>query len=84
MYILWWVVVWLIAGWATGKIVRGSGYGVLVDILLGIAGALTGGFVMHSLGYAGQGGLLYTIFVAIGGAVILTVIARFIFRIARA
>jgi len=84
MPILWWVVAGLIAGWATGKIMRGSGYGALMDIVLGIAGSLTGGCLMRSLGYAGQGGLLYTILVAIGGAVILTVVARFVFRIARA
>jgi uncharacterized membrane protein YeaQ/YmgE (transglycosylase-associated protein family) len=82
MHILWWVVVGLIAGWATGKIMRGSGYGVLVDILLGIAGSLTGGFLMRSLGYASQGGLLYTILVAMGGAVILTFLARLFFRVA--
>ena len=84
MHILWWIVVGLVAGWATGKIMRGSGYGVLMDIVLGIAGALIGGFLMQSLGYASQGGLLYTIVVAIGGAVILTVVARFFFRVARA
>jgi len=84
MHILWWIVVGLVAGWATGKIMRGSGYGVLMDIVLGIAGALLGGFLMQSLGYASQGGLLYTIVVAIGGAVILTAVARFFLRGARA
>ena len=84
MHILWWIVVGLVGGWATGQIMRGSGYGVLMDIVLGIAGALIGGFLMQSLGYASQGGLLYTIVVAIGGAVILTVVARFLFRVARA
>ncbi len=33
MVVLWWIIVGLIAGWATGKIMRGSGYGVLADIL---------------------------------------------------
>ena len=84
MHILWWIVVGLVAGWATGQIMKGSGYGVLMDIAIGIAGALVGGFVMQSLGYVSQGGLLYTIGVAIGGAVILTVVARFFFRVARA
>jgi uncharacterized membrane protein YeaQ/YmgE (transglycosylase-associated protein family) len=84
MHILWWIVVGLVAGWATGKIMRGSGYGAVMDIVIGIAGALLGGFLMRSLGYASQGGLLYTIVVAIGGAVILTAVARFFFRVARA
>jgi uncharacterized membrane protein YeaQ/YmgE (transglycosylase-associated protein family) len=40
MYILYIILVGLVAGWATGKIMKGSGYGVLTDILLGIAGAI--------------------------------------------
>jgi len=59
---------------------KGSGYGVLMDIVLGIAGSLIGGFLMGSMGYAGGGGLLYTIVVAIGGAVILTALVRFFFQ----
>ena len=82
MHILWWVVVGLIAGWATGKIMRGSGYGVVIDILLGIAGSLTGGFLMRLVGDASQGGLLHSILVAMGGAVILTVLSRLFFRVA--
>jgi uncharacterized membrane protein YeaQ/YmgE (transglycosylase-associated protein family) len=78
MSILAWVVVGLIAGWATGKLMRGSGYGVIMDIVVGIVGALFGGFIMRSLGFAGQGGMIYTILVAIGGAVILTWIVRMI------
>lgn len=76
MHILWWVIVGLIAGWATGKIMKGSGYGTLMDIVIGIAGAILGGFLMRSLGFAGQGGLIYTILVAIIGAVILTAVVR--------
>jgi len=78
MHLLWWIVVGLIAGWATGKIMRGSGYGAFMDIVLGIVGAIIGGFIMRSLGFAGQGGMLYTILVAIGGAVLLTAIVRLI------
>jgi uncharacterized membrane protein YeaQ/YmgE (transglycosylase-associated protein family) len=77
-HLLWWVVVGLIAGWATGKIMRGAGYGVFMDIILGIIGAVIGGWVMRSLGFAGQGGMIYTILVAIGGAVVLTAIVRLI------
>jgi uncharacterized membrane protein YeaQ/YmgE (transglycosylase-associated protein family) len=84
MHILWWAVIGLIAGWATGQIMKGSGYGVWMDIVLGMAGSLNGGFLMRSMGYARHGGLLYSILVAIAGAVILTVIARFFIKIARA
>src|ERR1700687_4215699 len=78
MGVIAWIVVGLIAGWATGKLMRGSGYGVIMDIVVGIIGALIGGFIMRSLGFAGQGGMIYTILVAIGGAVILTGIIRLI------
>ena len=76
--LLWWVIVGLIAGWATGKLMRGSGYGVLMDIVLGIVGAIVGGWIMRALGFAGQGGMVYTILVAIGGAVVLTALIRLI------
>jgi uncharacterized membrane protein YeaQ/YmgE (transglycosylase-associated protein family) len=79
MHFLWWILVGLIAGWATGKIMRGAGYGFFVDILLGIAGALIGGFIMRSAGFAGQGGMIYTILVALGGAILLTAVVRLIF-----
>jgi uncharacterized membrane protein YeaQ/YmgE (transglycosylase-associated protein family) len=78
--LIWWVIVGLIAGWATGKIMRGAGYGVFMDIVLGIVGAVVGGWIMQSLGFAGQGGMVYTILVAIGGAVILTALIRLITR----
>jgi uncharacterized membrane protein YeaQ/YmgE (transglycosylase-associated protein family) len=78
-HLLWLIVVGLIAGWATGKIMRGSGYGVFGDILIGIAGALLGGWIMRALGFAGRGGTIYTILVAIGGAVILTWLYRLVF-----
>lgn len=76
MRLIWWVVVGLIAGWATGKIMKGHGYGALMDIVIGIAGAILGGWIMTLLGFSSAGGLLYTILVAIGGAVVLTAIVR--------
>jgi len=50
MHVLWWIVVGLIAGWATGKIMRGSGYGPVMDILVGIVGALVMRGIMILLG----------------------------------
>ncbi len=76
MYILWWIIVGLIAGFITGKLMKGSGFGTIGDIIIGIIGALIGGFIMRALGFAGSGGLIYTILVAIGGAIILTLILR--------
>ena len=70
------VLVGLVAGWATGKIMKGSGYGVLTDILLGIAGGIVGAFILRVLGFYSSGGLISSILVAIVGAVILVAIAR--------
>jgi uncharacterized membrane protein YeaQ/YmgE (transglycosylase-associated protein family) len=76
MFILWWIIVGLIAGWITGKLMHGSGYGPLMDIVVGIVGAIIGGFIMRAAGFAGSGGMIYTIIVAVIGAVILTLILR--------
>ncbi len=78
MFILWWIIVGLIAGFITGKLMKGSGFGAIMDIVVGIVGAIIGGFIMRSLGFAGQGGLLYTILVAVGGAVLLTLVIRLV------
>jgi uncharacterized membrane protein YeaQ/YmgE (transglycosylase-associated protein family) len=78
MFILWWIIVGLIAGWITGKIMKGSGFGALIDIVVGIIGAIAGGFIMRAVGFAGSGGMIYTIFVAVIGAVILTLLVRLI------
>jgi uncharacterized membrane protein YeaQ/YmgE (transglycosylase-associated protein family) len=78
MFILWWLVVGLIAGWITGKLMKGSGFGAIMDIVIGIIGAIAGGFIMRALGFAGQGGMIYTIIVAVIGAVILTWIIHLI------
>ena len=78
MFILWWIIVGLIAGWITGKIMKGGGYGTIWDIVLGIAGAIVGGWIMRMLGGTGQGGMIYTIIVAVGGAVLLTLLVRLI------
>ena len=80
MTIIYWIIVGLIAGWLTGKIMSGGGYGPLMDIVIGILGALAGGFIMQHLGFAGQGGLLYTILVAVFGAIILTLLLRLVTR----
>jgi uncharacterized membrane protein YeaQ/YmgE (transglycosylase-associated protein family) len=75
MNLMWWIIVGLIAGWAAGKIMRGGGYGPLMDIVLGIVGAVVGGWLLGALGiYAG--GLIGTIVVAIVGAIFLIWLSR--------
>jgi uncharacterized membrane protein YeaQ/YmgE (transglycosylase-associated protein family) len=73
--LIWWIVVGLIAGWLAGKVMKGGGYGVLMDIVLGIAGGILGGWVFGLLGLH-AGGLIGSIVVAFVGAVILVWIVR--------
>ena len=72
MYILPWIVIGLVAGWLTGRLVVGNGYGPIVDIVLGIAGAVGGGFIMRLVSSPAHGGLAYTSLAALLGAAILT------------
>jgi uncharacterized membrane protein YeaQ/YmgE (transglycosylase-associated protein family) len=80
MYFLYIIVVGLIAGWAAGKIMKGSGYGVLMDIVLGIVGAILGGWIIRLLGFEATGGLITSILVATLGAVALVAISRMLKR----
>jgi uncharacterized membrane protein YeaQ/YmgE (transglycosylase-associated protein family) len=73
--IIWWIVVGLIAGWAAGKIMKGGGYGVVADILLGIVGGIVGGWIVGFFG-GGGGGFISSILVAILGAVVLIELGR--------
>jgi uncharacterized membrane protein YeaQ/YmgE (transglycosylase-associated protein family) len=79
MSILSWILVGLIAGWLAGVVMRGGGYGVLGDIIVGIVGALVGGFLATNLfGAPGavDGFNLTSIIVAFLGAVITIAILR--------
>jgi len=78
MYFVYMILAGLVAGWATGKIMKGSGYGILMDIVLGIAGV--GGWIMSFLGFYTSGGIIPTILVAIFGAVVLVALARMLRR----
>ncbi len=72
MSILAWIVLGLIAGFIASKIVSGSGQGLLMDIVLGIVGAVVGGYLFTALGATGITGFnLYSMFVAIVGAAVL-------------
>lgn len=53
--IIWWIVVGLIAGWGAGKIMKGGGYAVLADIVLGIIGGIVGGWAVGFFGGVGGG-----------------------------
>jgi uncharacterized membrane protein YeaQ/YmgE (transglycosylase-associated protein family) len=75
MSILAWVVLGLIAGFIASKLVNRSGEGVIMDILLGIGGALVGGWLFHVFGMHGVTGLnLYSMLVAIVGAAVVLIV----------
>ena len=78
MGIITWILVGLIAGWLAGQVMKGGGYGVLVDIILGMLGGVVGGWVFGALGIWPAGGLLGDIIVAFVGAVILVGLTRLI------
>ena len=73
-----WIIVGLIAGWLAGQVMKGGGYGVLVDIILGILGGFVGGWLFGLLGLGSGGGMIGSIIVAFVGAVILVGITRLI------
>ena len=72
MYILSWIVIGVVAGWLTGKLIVGNGYGPILDVVMGIAGAIGGGFIMRLASSPAHGGLAYTSLAALMGAAILT------------
>ena len=70
-----WVIIGLIAGWLAGTVSRGRGFGCIADILLGMVGAIIGGWIFSKLNIRG-GGILFSIAAATVGAVFLVGIAR--------
>jgi uncharacterized membrane protein YeaQ/YmgE (transglycosylase-associated protein family) len=82
MSILGWIVLGLISGFIASKIVNKSGEGVLLDIVLGIVGAVVGGWLFSFFGHTGVNGLnLYSFLVAIIGAIIVLVVYHAIRRV---
>jgi uncharacterized membrane protein YeaQ/YmgE (transglycosylase-associated protein family) len=70
-----WAVIGLLAGWIAGKVSRGRGFGCLANIVLGLVGAVLGGWIFTKLGIE-RYGFLYSLAAATLGAVILVTIAR--------
>jgi uncharacterized membrane protein YeaQ/YmgE (transglycosylase-associated protein family) len=79
--LLYWLVVGLIAGWLAGVVMKGGGYGVVADIILGVLGGILGGWIFSRLGVGTGGGLLGGIVVAFIGAVALVAITRLLKKV---
>jgi len=75
-----WIVVGLIAGWLACQVMKGGGYGVLMDIILGILGGVLGGWVFGLLGIWPGDSILGAIIVSFVGAIILVAITRLLKR----
>jgi uncharacterized membrane protein YeaQ/YmgE (transglycosylase-associated protein family) len=75
MWLLWTIVIGILAGFLAGKIVKGHGMGTLMDLLVGIVGSVLGGWIFTLLGLAAYG-LIGQLVMATVGAVVLLVIVR--------
>jgi uncharacterized membrane protein YeaQ/YmgE (transglycosylase-associated protein family) len=75
-----WIIIGIVAGWLTGKLMKGSGFGFFMDMVVGLIGALIGGFISSHLGFGGVGqhGMIMSILIAVLGAVLLTILLRLV------
>ena len=71
MYLIVWILIGALVGGGVGRLLEGNGYGPLMDVVMGIGGALGGGFVLSVAGY---GGAVVTSFFAVIGAALLTML----------
>ena len=77
-----WLVVGAVAGWLAGMVVKGSGYGLIGDIVVGILGGLIAGWLLPQVGIVIGSGIIAAIIDAFIGAVILLIVLRLIKRVA--
>ncbi len=77
-----WVVVGVLAGWLAGFAMKGGGYGLIGDMVLGLVGGVVGGWIFWTLGVSAGGGL-FPVLVAFVGAVIVIVAQRKLWHTAR-
>ena len=80
MELLYFLLIGLIAGWLAGLLVKGGGFGIVGDMVMGVLGAFLGGFLFNSLGLSAGGGMLGSILVATIGAIVLVLLLRLIRR----
>jgi uncharacterized membrane protein YeaQ/YmgE (transglycosylase-associated protein family) len=81
MSIIAWIILGLVAGFIGSKIVNKTGEGVILDIVLGVIGAVVGGFLFNQFGAAGVTGLnIYSLLVAVVGAVVVLFLYHLVFR----
>jgi uncharacterized membrane protein YeaQ/YmgE (transglycosylase-associated protein family) len=74
MFLLSWILAGCTIGWSVGKALKGNGYGPVMDVVLGIGGAVAGGLLMRSADLGGYRGAIITTLVAMIGAVLMTLL----------
>jgi uncharacterized membrane protein YeaQ/YmgE (transglycosylase-associated protein family) len=77
--LIWFLLIGLIAGWLAGQVMKGGGFGVIGDMIVGVIGAFLGGWLFGMLGIS-AGGLIGSLITAFVGAVILIFLLRLIRR----
>jgi uncharacterized membrane protein YeaQ/YmgE (transglycosylase-associated protein family) len=81
MGILAWIILGLVAGFIASKIVNKTGEGLILDVALGVIGAIVGGFLFSLIGHEGVTGLnIWSLFVAVIGAVVVLLLYRMVVR----
>lgn len=68
------IIIGLIAGWLTGKLMKGEGYGMFADILLGLVGAVIGSWIFRALGIVVTGGLGFLAMATVGAIVLVGIV----------
>ncbi|MBN2720040.1 MAG: GlsB/YeaQ/YmgE family stress response membrane protein [Proteobacteria bacterium] len=80
MEFVWFILIGLAAGWLAGQLMKGGGFGIVGNIIVGVIGALVGGFLFRFFGVSAGGGLLGALIVATIGAIVLLFLLRLIKR----
>ncbi|WP_449413022.1 GlsB/YeaQ/YmgE family stress response membrane protein [Pandoraea soli] len=75
-----WIVIGAVAGWLAGIVVKGGGFGLIVDIIVGIAGSFIGGWLARAVGLPFGNSMIGSIAIAAVGAVILLFVIRLLKR----
>ena len=78
MSFLYFIIIGGVAGWLAGRIMQGGGFGVLINIVLGIIGGVVGGWVFGLLGLSSGDGLIGSLITSLVGAVLILYVARLI------
>lgn len=81
MEFLWFMLVGLIAGWLAGIVMKTGGFGAFGNIVLGVLGAMVGGYLFRYLGISAGGGFLGSIMTATAGAAVLIFVIRLVKRV---